>query len=195
MGMAEISTWSIDHIQCSRWKESNDTANIQISNYAGDSISFQAVRHPDGFLIAFDASPDFRSEDWYLYTSEADAIESQCIQIELELNQWQANIDIAKEWVVPDNWFVRKGQKVNDEIWAGLAYLFELRASMFEAKIIEALALDMKVDVALAKERIRKLRDKGFLSLAGKGNSTEGRITKSAMQVLIERGLMNAKES
>jgi hypothetical protein len=66
---------------------------------------------------------------------------------------------------------------------------------MFESKIIEALAIDMKVDVALAKERIRKLRDKGFLSLAGIGNATEGRMTESAMQVLIERGLMNAKES
>ena len=61
---------------------------------------------------------------------------------------------------------------------------------MFETKIIEALALDMKVDVALAKERIRKLRDKGFLSVAGRGNAGEGEITKTALKILIEKGLI-----
>jgi hypothetical protein len=66
---------------------------------------------------------------------------------------------------------------------------------MFETKIVEALAKDMRVEPLLAKERIRKLRDKGFLGTAGKGNAAEGRITKSAMEVLIEKGLMNAQES
>ena len=61
---------------------------------------------------------------------------------------------------------------------------------MFETKIVEALAKDMKVEPLLAKERIRKLRDKGFLGTAGKGNVAEGRITKSAIDILIERGLM-----
>lgn len=190
MGVAEISSWSIDSIQCSSWKNTNDVANIEISNFAMDSISLQVVRTPDGDIVPFNASSDFRSEDWYFWTSESDAIDSQILEINKELNEWQTNIEIAIEWVQPSNWSVKRGQAVDDVVWAGLAYLFELRASMFETKIVEALAKDMKVESLLAKERIRKLRDKGFLGTAGKGNVAEGRITKSAIEILIEKGLI-----
>jgi Mn-dependent DtxR family transcriptional regulator len=61
---------------------------------------------------------------------------------------------------------------------------------MYETKIVEALAKDMKVEPVLAKERIRKLRDKGFLSVAGRGNAGEGEITKRAIEILIEKGLI-----
>jgi|LauGreDrversion4_2_1035121.scaffolds.fasta_scaffold148190_1 hypothetical protein len=190
MGMAEAAMWSIDSIQCSSWKKTNDVANVEISNFAMDSVSFQVVRTPDGDIVPFNSSSDFRSEDWYFWTSEADAIDSQILKVDEELNQWQSNIDIATQWVEPSNWLVRRGQAVDESVWAGLAYLFNLRASMFEAKIIEALAEDMKVDSSLAKERVRKLRDKGFLSVAGRGNAGEGEITKSAIEILIEKGLI-----
>jgi hypothetical protein len=190
MGMAEAAMWSIDTIQCSSWKKTNDVANVEISNFAMDSVSFQVVRTPDGDIVPFNSSSDFRSEDWYFWTSEADAIDSQILKVDEELNQWQSNIDIASQWVEPSNWLVRRGQAVEESVWAGLAYLFNLRASMFEAKIIEALAEDMKVDTSLAKERVRKLRDKGFLSVAGRGNAGEGEITKSAIEILIEKGLI-----
>lgn len=190
MGMAEISSWSIDSIQCSSWKNTNDVANVEISNFAMDSVSFQVVRTPDGDIVPFNSSSDFRSEDWYFWTSEADAIDSQILKVDEELNQWQANVDIAIQWVQPKSWFVRRGQAVDDTIWAGLAYLFELRASMLEPKIVEALARDMRVEPLRAKERLRKLRDKGFLSVAGRGNAGEGEITKTALNILIEKGLI-----
>lgn len=194
MGMAEITTWNINSIQCSSWKNTNDVANIEISNFAMDSIAFQVVRTPDADIVPFNTSSDFRSEDWYIWTTESDAINSIILAVDKELNEWQTNIDIATQWVQPAEWFVRRGQAVDDSTWAGLAYLFELRASMFESKIIEALAKDMKVEPLLAKERIRKLRDKGFLGVAGKGNFAEGRLTKSAIEILIERGMMNAEK-
>ena len=190
MGMAEAAMWSIDTIQCSSWKKTNDVANVEISNFAMDSVSFQVVRTPDGDIVSSNSSSDFRSEDWYFWTSEADAIDSQILKVDEELNQWQSNIDIASQWVEPSNWLVRRGQAVEESVWAGLAYLFNLRASMFEAKIIEALAEDMKVDTSLAKERVRKLRDKGFLSVAGRGNAGEGEITKNAIEILLEKGLI-----
>ena len=188
--MAEISSWSIDSIQCSSWKNTNDLASIEISNFAMDSISFQVVRTPDGDIVPFNITSDFRSEEWYFWTSESDAIDSQILKVDEELNQWQSNLDIASQWVTPDNWLIRRGQAVDEVVWAGLAYLFNLRASMFEFKIVEALARDMNVDNSLAKERIRKLRDKGFLSVAGKGNAGEGEITKKAIEILIEKGLI-----
>ena len=63
---------------------------------------------------------------------------------------------------------------------------------MMEPKIIEMLGKDMKVDSILAKERVRKLRDKGFLEVVGRGNFAEGRMTDEAKKILIERGMMNA---
>ena len=194
VGIAEITSWSINSIQCSSWKDTNDVANVEIGNFAMDSISFQVVRTPDGDIVPFNTSSNFRSDDWYIWTTESGAIDSIILEIDKELNEWQANIDIATQWVQSNEWLVKRGQAVEEEVWAGLAYLFELRASMFETKIVEALAKDMKVDVLLAKERIRKLRDKGFLGTAGKGNAAEGRMTKSAMEVLIEKGMMNAKK-
>jgi hypothetical protein len=190
VGMEEAISWSIDSIQCSSWKNTNDVASIEISNFAMDSISFQVVRTPEGDIVPFNTSSDFRSNDWYEWTSETDAISSILLEVDKDLNEWQVNLDIAIQWVQARNWLVRRGQAVDDTTWAGLAYLFDLRASMYESKIVEALARDMKVEPLLAKERLRKLRDKGFLSVAGRGNAGEGSITKSAIEVLIERGLM-----
>lgn len=194
MGMAEVTSWSINSIQCSSWKNTNDLANIEISNFAMDSISFQVVRTPDGDIVPFNASSDFRSTDWYMWTTEADAIDSVILDVDKELNEWQTNIDIAIQWVKPAAWRARRGQSIDEATWAGLAYLFELRASMFETKIVEALANDMRVEPLLAKERIRKLRDKGFLGIAGKGNFAEGKVTNSAIEILIQRGMMNAEK-
>lgn len=190
MGIAEASSWSIDSIQCSSWKNTNDVANIELSNLAMDTVSFQVVRTPDGDIVPFNSSSDFRSADWYFWTSESDAIDSQILKVDEELNQWQSYIDAAIEWVGPDKWLVRRGQAVDESVWASLAYLFQLRASMYEPKIVEALAWDMKVEPLRAKERLRKLRDKGFLSVAGRGNAGEGEITKSALNILIEKGLI-----
>lgn len=190
MGIAETTSWSISSLQCSRWKKTNDIANIEISNWAMDSISFQVVRTPDGDLVPFNTSSDFRSEDWYFWTSETDAIDSVILEVDKELNEWQNNIDVAIQWVQPENWLVIRGQAIDKSVWAGLSYLFHLRASFFEPKIIEALADDMKVNTSLAKERVRKLRDKGFLSVAGRGNAGEGEITKTALNILIEKGLI-----
>jgi len=190
MGMAEAAMWSIDSIQCSSWKKTNDVANVEISNFAMDSISFQVVRTPEGDIVPFNAFSDFRSNDWYEWTSETDAISSILLELDKDLNEWQVNLDIAIQWVQPEDWLARRGQAIEDTIWAGLAYLFDLRASMYETKIVEALAKDMKVEPVLAKERIRKLRDKGFLSVAGRGNAGEGEITKRAIEILIEKGLI-----
>ena len=192
MGIAEVTSWSIDRIQCSSWENANDVATVEISNFAMDSISFQVVRTPDGDIVPFNTSSDWRSEDWYVWTTESDAIDSVIMDIDRSLTDWQANINVATQWVEPSEWLVKRGQAVDDATWAGLAYLFELRASMYESKIVEALAKDLGVEPLLAKERIRKLRDKGFLGVAGKGNFAEGRMTKKAIAVLTERGMINA---
>lgn len=195
MGIAEVTSWSIDSIQCSSWKNANDVASVEISNFAMDSIAFQVVRTPDGDIVPFNTTSDFRSDEWYIWTTESQAIDSVILDVDEALVNWQANIDTAIKWVQPAGWSARRGQAVDEATWASLAYLFDLRASMYESKIVEALAIDMNVEPLLAKERIRKLRDKGFLGVAGKGNFAEGRMTENATEILKERGMINAEKS
>ena len=190
MGLAEASFWSIDSIQCSSWAETNDFANVEISNYAMDFISFQVVRTPDGDIVPFNTQSDFSSEDWYQYTSEADAVASVLDEIQTRLENWQSELNVAITWVEPRFWAVRRGQAVEEVVWAGLSYLFELRASMYEPRIIEMLARDMKTDTLKAKERVRKMRDKEFLSLVGKGKNTQAKATKKAIKILENQGLL-----
>lgn len=190
MGLAEASIWTIDSIQSSAWKTSNDFANIEISNYAGDYIRFQVLLTPDEDIVPFNTQSDMSSENWYLHTTESDAIKSVLDETQSRLASWQAEIDISVTWVEPKRWDVLRGHSVNESVWAGLAYLFELRASMNEPKIVEMLAADMKTTVPKAKERIRKARDKEFLSLVGKGKNTQAVATKKAIRILEKEGLL-----
>lgn len=189
---AAIDSWSIDEISCSRWKIQGDTAEVRISNFAFDTIDFEVIRTPDGNIVPMNSSSNFYSENWYFFTTESGAIDSNLMGVLSALESFQSKVDVAQEWVQPSKWFLRRGQSLDPGVWAGLAYLFELRASMKEHRIIEMLAKDMKVDPVLAKERVRKLRDKGFLEVVGKGNFAEGRMTIEARKILIEKGMIDA---
>ena len=188
--MANASIWSIDSIQCSRWLGTNDFASVEISNFAGDYIGFQVLRTPDGDIVSYNIQSFFISADWYQFTSEADAISSQIDEIQSRLESWQSELDVAITWVEPRLWAVLRGQAVEEVVWAGLAYLFELRASMYEPRIIEMLARDMKTDTLKAKERVRKMRDKEYLSLVGKGKNTQATATKKAIKILENQGFL-----
>jgi hypothetical protein len=189
---SEIVSWSIESITCSRWKFEGDMAEIQIGNFALDTINFEVIRTPDGDILPMNSTSDFRSENWYYFTSEKNAIDMVLMDVLARLESFQSSLDVAQEWVHPSKWFVARGHSLDPSVWAALAYLFELRASMKEQRIIELLSQDMEVEPALAKERVRKLRDKCFLEMVGKGNFAEGRMTDQAKKILIEKGMMNA---
>lgn len=195
MGQAEASFWSVDRIICRAWHEQNHTADIYISNYQGDSIDFQVVRTPDGDIVPFNISGDFRSSDWYEYTSEQDAVDSVILEVNKELNSWAANVQRIREVIKPSAWRVGRGRAVDESIWASLAYLYDLRASMYEQRIIEELAVDMKCEVATAKERVKNLRKIGFLSAPGQGSRGEGKATQKAIKVLKKEGILDAEKS
>jgi hypothetical protein len=194
MGQAEISSWSIDRLVCSDWKAQNDVADVYISNYAGDSVDFQVVRTPDGDIVPFNATSDFVSNSWYLHTSESDAVDSVILEVDKRLNDWSSEIERIIPMLAPLKWKVGRGSAVPESIWALLAYLYELRASMNENKIIEALALDLKCEVSTTKERVKNLRRIGFLTAPGQGARGEGKATKEARKILEKEGLLNAKK-
>jgi len=192
MGQAEASFWSIDRIVCSQWEEQNDTADIYISNYQGDSIEFQVIRTPDGDIVPLNTTSDFRSSDWYEYTSEADAVNSLILEVDRDLNEWADEVKRIRETVKPIAWRVGRGKAIDEAVWASLAYLYELRASKYETRIIEELAKDMKCEVSRAKERIKNLRNIDFLSAPGQGVRGEGKATKEARKILKREGLLDA---
>lgn len=194
MGQAEISTWSIDRLVCSDWKAQNDVAGIYISNFAGDSVDFQVVRTPDGDIVPFNATSDFISNSWYLYTSESDAVDSVILEVDKRLNDWATEIERITPMLAPIKWRVGRGSAVPDSIWALLAYLYELRASMNDYKIIETLSNDLKCEVSTMKERVKNLRRIGFLTAPGQGARGEGKTTKEARKILELEGILNAKK-
>ncbi len=192
MGQAESSFWSIDRIVCSAWQEPNHTADVYISNYQGDSIDFQVIRTPDGDIVPFNITSEFRSSDWYEYTSEQDGVDSVILEVDKELNTWASEIQRIREVIKPSVWRVGRGKSVDEYIWAALAYLYDLRSSMYEQRIIEEIARDMKCEVGTAKERVKNLRKIDFLSAPGQGARGEGNATPKAMKVLKKKGILNA---
>jgi len=194
MGQAKATFWSIDRIVCSAWNEQNHSAEIYISNYQGDSIVFQAVRTSDGDIVPFNIASDFRSSDWYEYTTEHDAVNSVIAEAYKDLNAWASEVKRVQEIVKPSSWRVGRGKSIDDSIWASLAYLYGLRSSMYEQRIIEELALDMKCEVVTAKERVKHLRNIDFLSAPGQGARGGGNATQKAIKVLKREGILDAKK-
>jgi Mn-dependent DtxR family transcriptional regulator len=63
---------------------------------------------------------------------------------------------------------------------------------MYEQRIIEELARDMKCEVSTAKERVKNLRKIDFLSAPGQGARGEGKATNKAIKVLKKEGILGA---
>jgi hypothetical protein len=78
----------------------------------------------------------------------------------------------------------------NDSLYAGLAYLYAQRAEMFSLNVAKLLSEDMSVPLSTTKERIRKAREKGFLSKPGKGLNGQGKVTDKAIQLLEKEGII-----
>jgi len=104
--------------------------------------------------------------------------------------EWWTRVELAKSWVVPTKWQLRRGLPADDILYASLSYLYSQRAEMFPLGVTQLLSEDMCVPLSTTKERIRKAREKGFLTSPGKGLNGQGEITKKAMKLLTEERYM-----
>jgi hypothetical protein len=168
----------------------SDSAFIELSNFAFDSITFQIVRHKNGDAIPLNIEVDFRSEDALMRIDAQSIVLDFVIEVQGELEQWARDIEIARDWLEPSTWFVKRGLAVDDIQYAALAFLYDLRANKYEKQIIETLAQDMQTKTSTVKERIRKAREKGFLSAPGRGAGGQGEITSKAKKLLMKEGLL-----
>ena len=146
--------------------------------------------HPDGFSVIYNIEIEFFSDDIYPYQGEEIIKEYILDDVEKTLSNWWAKVELAKTWVAPSKWQLRRGLPTDDILYASLAYLYSQRAEMFPLGVTQLLSDDMSVPLSTTKERIRKAREKEFLTSPGKGFNGQGEVTKKAEKLLREARYM-----
>ena len=184
MSKPEEQIWTVDRILCSHWGDEGDVADIWCSNFAFDSVVFSMSIAPDVGPIVYDINSDFNSEDWIHSIGELglpDGVYEEALE---KLEDWATRLDKVVQWILPPRWKASPGLAIPDVQYAALAYAYDLRAEMNPTRITELLASDMTTSVSTAKERLRKTREKGFLSSPGKGLGGQGALEKKALEIL-----------
>ena len=183
------TSWSFTVQRCQSWERAGDTARVSASNYVGDSLDFMVALHPDGYAAFFDVDSYLYSAHYLPFEGDNVIRENLIDDIEDFLGNWQKRINLLRTKLSPKNWPKTKGIAADDQLYALVALLYEERAQVGETAITEALAGDMDVSLSTCKERIRKTREKGFLSMPGKGAGGQAEITNNARKLLKERGV------
>ncbi len=181
--------WSIDKVVCEGWGEAGSFAYAEASNWTNDSLTFEVSLHPDGYPVFYNVEVDFYSDELFAY--EADGIIRDHLLEELSAkldSWWQEVIECAKN-LDPKNWAVPRGFPAADLQYARLANLYQIRASMAPLRVTQLIAQDMQVPLSTAKERLRKAKEKEFLTNPGRGLNGQGEITEKAKKLLRKEGL------
>jgi hypothetical protein len=184
MSGSRVNSWSIDRIQCSDWSRSTGLADVWASNLANDEISFSMALHPDGFSALFNIEIDFYSPDLHPYQGQEIIEEFLLEQAESTLNSWQQQVEKIREFIIAKQGKLTKGISADDVFYAAIAQIYELRAKMQPLYVSQLLSSDMSVPMTTVKERLRKAREKEFLTSPGKGMNGQGEITSKALKLL-----------
>lgn len=184
---SRVSTWGIAKIYCSKWNEPDCTAAVWASNWSNDELEFEMAIHPEVGLIFYNIGINFVSME--LSASEAYDIVEKQLSLEANnlLEKWWPEVIKAQKFMGLKNWQVPRGYAVDDLQYARLAHLYTLRARYAPLNVTQLLSEDMSVPVTTTKERIRKAREKGFLTSPGKGLNGQGEVTRKAIE-LIKKG-------
>lgn len=181
--------WSIDKVVCEGWGEAGSYAYVEASNWNHDTLSFEISLHPDGYPVFYNVDVDFNSGQLTAY--QADEIIRDLILDELcaKLESWWEGVIESAKNLEPKFWEVTRGLPVADIQYARLANLYQIRASMAPLRVTQLIAQDMKVPLSTAKERLRKAKEKEFLTNPGRGLNGQGEITEKARKLLRKEGL------
>jgi hypothetical protein len=127
---------------------------------------------------------DFHSAELSTFQAN-EIIENQLLdEAESLLDDWWLEVESARKYMNQQDWEVPRGYAVDDFQYARLAQLYTLRARYAPLIVTKLLSEDMSVPLTTTKERIRKSREKGFLTSPGKGLNGRGEVTKKAIQLL-----------
>ncbi len=179
-----VNSWSIDRIQCSDWSRSSGLADVWASNMENDEISFSLALHPDGFSALFNIEIDFYSPDLHPYQGQEIIEEFLLEQAESILNSWQQQVEKIRKFIIAKQGKMTKGISADDVFYAAIAQIYVLRAQMQPLYVSQLLSSDMSVPMTTVKERLRKAREKEFLTSPGKGMNGQGEIISKALKLL-----------
>lgn len=176
--------WSIDRIEAQEWRTPKGVAVVWASNYSHDEMDFCIVWHPDGFAFPYDITRHFVSEDIFPYDAE-EIIKDQLLDEAVKrLDAWWLEVKHLSENLAPKEWDFTRGLAAPEVLYAKCAQLYSIRADFYPLKVVKLLAEDMSVPESTVKERLRKAREKGFLTAPGKGLNGQGKVTKKAIQLI-----------
>ena len=179
-----MNSWSIDRIQCSDWSQPGGMADVWASNWTNDEISFSLALHPDGFSALYNIEIEFYSPDLHPYQGQEIIEEFILGKAESTLDLWWKHVKKVREFIIAKQGKLIRGLPADDLFYASVAKIYELRAQMQPLFVNQLLSEDMSVPMTTTKERIRKAREKGFLSSPGRGMNGQGEITAKAIQLL-----------
>ena len=177
-------SWSISKIICENWDQPNCRAEVWASNWSNDQLEFEIAIHPDNYLVFYNVIVNFYSPDISTFQAN-DIIQAQLLgEAESLLDQWWGQVLSARRYLGRRDWEVPRGFAADETQYARLAQLYTLRAKYSPLRVTHVLSEDMSVPVSTTRERIRKAREKGFLTSPGKGLNGQGEITAKAIQLL-----------
>ena len=191
MADSRIHSWSIDKIQCSEWGYPGNIADVWASNWSHDQISFSVSLHPDGFSVFYNIAVDFSSADLHQYEAD-EIVETQLLgKAEKVLEKWWKRLEETRVFIKSKQSQLARGLSAEDSLYAAMAHIYVLRAEMQPLLVNQLLAQDLSVPTTTIKERIRKTREKEFLTSPGKGMNGQGEITTKAIKLLKKEGFQS----
>jgi hypothetical protein len=176
--------WSIDKVVCEGWGETGCIAYAEASNWTNDSLTFEVSLHPDGYPVFYNVEVNFYSDELFSYEADGIIREHLLDELNAKLESWWQEVIECTKNLGPKSWVVPRGLPVADLQYARLASLYQIRASLAPLRVTQLIAQDMQVPLSTAKERLRKAKERGFLSSPGKGLNGQGKVTKSAIQLI-----------
>ena len=181
-------SWEITKIVSSSWHQNGNVALVWASNWANDQLYFEMSIHPDGYSVSYNLEFDFYSPDLEPYMG-VDIVDNEILPMAEEvLGEWWDRITQFSVLVEPKQWKAQRGLPADESLYAAVALLYSERKRMNPLKVTSLLADDMEVPLTTAKERVRKAREKGFLTAPGKGLNGQGEVTEKAIKLLKKEG-------
>lgn len=189
--MAKQNSWEISKIVSSSWHKSGNVALVWASNWANDELYFEMSIHPDGYSVTYNLEFNFYSVDLAPYMG-VDIVDKEILPLAEEiLEEWWDRVIQISALVRPKQWKTQRGLPADEALYAAVALLYSERKRMNPLKVTSLLADDMGVPLSTAKERVRKAREKGFLTTPGKGLNGQGEVTEKAIKLIKKVGLLN----
>lgn len=185
---ANKNTWSVDRIESDEWGSVNCQAVVWASNWAHDEMDFCIIWHPDDYPVHYDVTRRFVSKELQPFDADKIILNELLDSAVEQLDDWWSEVEALKKDLSVDKWKVPKGLAAPEILYAKCAVLYSLRSEFCPLRVVKLMAKDMSVPETTVKERLRKAKDKGFLTNPGKGLNGQGEVTQAAIKLIKKEG-------